>query len=421
VRFVKRKIFDDVIKWLEDKRIIIIKGARRTGKTTLINQIKDYLQEHGKKAVLFSADQELDSAFFKNSRLFWKFLSDQYLQGEERLYCLIDECQYLPGAPLFLKTLHDMASDKLKLVVTGSSSLDLLKTKEPLTGRKIDFTLERFSFSEYLDFSSQYAYQEQFSIPGDMGPLQEFHELYGRDLEYHFVQYINWGGYPEVCMEKEIERKKSYLKEIIQSYVEKDVSQFFRIGDVSKFNALARLLCHQRSRLLNRSEVSNTLGLHSRTLENYLNILEGTFIITLLRPFYRNIRKELSKMPKVFVNDAGIIRYYTGTVFSDFNLVDGSLAENFVFGQLSTKRDLELFYYRTISKSEIDFIIRKGTRLIPVEVKFKKKMSIPVAMKNFFSNYSQEAEYGVVVTKDLIGRTRDVYFLPVVLLDFVIF
>ncbi len=420
MNLVKRNIFGDVLNWLDDHRILLIKGARRTGKTTLLGQIRTHLEQSGKPTVLFSADQELDTPYFKNPKLFFRFLSDQYLPKDGKLYCLIDECQYLPDASLFLKVIHDLSFGKIKFIVTGSSSLELLKIKEPLTGRKIEFTLERFSFREYLQAASEYRYDHLFKIPQDIQALKEFYEIYRKDLEYHLISYLKWGGYPEVCMEKRDERKRKYLSEIIQTYIEKDVSQFFRIENISKFNSLIRLLCSQRACILNRSEISNTLGLHFKTLDHYLSILEGTFVITLVRPYYTNARKELSKMPKVFINDTGIIGNYVVTELQDFKSVEGALVENFAFTQLKQHDDTELFYYRTVSKAEIDFVLKQDQCLIPIEVKFRKRLTIPAVMKNFISNYRDNVEYGIILCQEDFGQIGQVYVLPVVLTDFLV-
>ncbi|WP_457571136.1 ATP-binding protein [Desulfovulcanus sp.] len=418
MNLVQRKLFDELLPWLDDKRIILIKGARRTGKTTLLHQLKNYLEKKGENTVLFTADQEIGTPFFKNSRLFFQFLIDQYISSDKILYVFIDECQYLPEATIFLKTLHDISQNKIKLIVTGSSSLDLLKIKEPLTGRKLEFTLERFSFSEYLSAQSEYKYTQPFKIPDNYEELKLFYEIYKNDLEHHFIHYNNWGGYPEVSLEKNINKKTIYLKKIIKTYIEKDVAQFFKIGNTAQFNNLIKFLCYQKGQLLNKSEISNTLDLHHKTLSNYLNILEGTFIITRLKPFYTNIRKEISKMPKLFINDPGIIRYFMGSEFSDFASIDGNLVENFAFTHLKLQNP-ELFYYRTISKAEIDFIAQYGNFLIPIEVKFRKKASTPVALKNFISNYKNRIKYGLMLTQNIMARKDNIYFLPVTLLDFI--
>ena len=416
MKIIIRKLFLKIVKWLDDTRIIIIKGARRSGKTTLLYQIKNYLEKNNQKVVMFSADQELDNPIFQNSKLFYKFLVEQYLDKDKRLYVLIDECQYIPNASIFLKTLYDISLNKIKLIVTGSSILELLKTKEPLTGRKIEFELERFSFSEYLSFASEYKYGHQFHLEKDFSLLKEFYDIYKKDLEEHFLDYINWGGYPEVCTEKKIDRKKLYLKEIIKTYIEKDIAQFFHIENINKFNNLIRILCHQAAELLNKSEIANTIGIHLKTLEKYINLLQGTFIITLLHPYFTNIRKELSKMPKIFINDTGIIKYYTNFEYYEYGLIDGLLIENFVFTQMKTK-DIEMNYYRTISKSEIDFILKKDSSVIPAEVKFRKKVSVPVAVKNFLKNYNQDK--AIIFTQNCLDKKDNIFFIPVVLTDFI--
>ncbi len=421
MRLIKRDIFDDILEWLDDKRIILVKGARRTGKTTLLSQLRTWLDSRGSRTVMFSADQELGSPFFQNAKVFFKFLSGQYMRTDEKIYCFIDECQYLPDAALFLKTLYDISQDRIKFIVTGSSSLDLLRVKEPLTGRKIEFILERFSLREFLRAASEYSYEDEFRIPRDFEALKEFYDIYSKDLEYYFLEYVNWGGYPEVCLEKNIRRKKGLLREIVTTYVEKDISQFFRIENVSKFNNLVRVLCRQISQLLNKSEISGTLGIHFNTLERYLDILEGTYIVTLVRPFYTNIRKELSRMPKVFVNDFGIIRYFTGMEYADFESIDGQHVEDFVFTQLRLRNNPDLFFYRTVSKAEIDFILKQESRLIPVEVKFRKKPAVPVIMKHFFSNYPGDTDFGIVFSRNLMERKDRVYFMPALLAGFVTF
>jgi hypothetical protein len=153
--------------------------------------------------------------------------------------------------------------------------------------------------------------------------------------------------------------------------------------------------------LLYKREVCNTLGIHFKTLENYLDILKGTFIFSFLKPFYTNIRKELSKMPKIYAEDMGVIRYSTGRSFTDFKIIEGNVIENFVYNHLSLSFSEEnIYFYRTISKSEIDFIIKDKDRLIPMEVKFQENANVPVSVRNFSKNYADRINYNIVVTLD---------------------
>jgi len=414
-------LFNEIKDWFEENKIIFIKGARRTGKTTLLEQIKDYLQSTGQKVIYFSVDQELDNPIFSHPRYFLRFLKDQYGVSEtKRTYVLLDECQYLKDIGLFLKVLYDMSHHYLTFVVTGSSSLELSKNKEFLTGRKIEFVLNRFSFVEYLWGVSDYKYNEFFSLPSEFTNLKEFYEIYKNDLEFHFLNYANWGGYPEVCLQREEKKKNLLLREIVKTYIQKDVVDFFKIGNISAFNHLITLLSHQVGNLLNKTEICNTLNLHFRTLENYLDILQGTFIFSFIRPFYTNVRKELSKMPKVYAEDAGIVRYYTGKNFVNYHLIDGNIVENFVYNHLALLFPSEaIYFYRTISKSEIDFIVKKDDKLIPIEVKFRKTSTIPVSLRNFRKRYDLKIDFNLIITQTKLSFCENTYFIPSVLFPFV--
>jgi predicted AAA+ superfamily ATPase len=108
---------------------------------------------------------------------------------------------------------------------------------------------------------------------------------------------------------------------------------------------------------VNKFELSNTLDLDSRKLSYFLDILSGTYVINLISPYFTNTRKEISKMNKVYFNNLSVINYYTGNYFDNLDTIDGSFIENFVLNSLKEKVTNKLKYYRTISKSEIDFII----------------------------------------------------------------
>ena len=418
---VKRLLFNEIKDWLKEDKIIIIKGARRTGKTTLLGQIKNYLRSAGWDVIYFSVDQELDNPIFSHPKYLLRFLKDQYgVSEKKRTYVLLDECQYLKSVGLFLKVLYDMAHHYLTLIVTGSSSLELSQNREFLTGRKIEFVLNRFSFIEYLWGVSDYKYNEFFELSLKFNNLKEFYEVYKNDLEFHFINYSNWGGYPEVCLQKEEKKKTILLREIVRTYIQKDVANFFKIGNISAFNHLIIILSHQIGNLLNKTEVCDTLNLHFKTLESYLDILQGTFIFAFVRPFYTNIRKELSKMPKVYVEDLGIVRYAMGRNFTNYHMIDGNIVENFVYNHLALSFPSEdIHFYRTISKSEVDFIIKNGNRLIPIEVKFRKMVSIPVSMRNFGKKYAQKLGFNVIITQTKLDFYNNTYFIPAVLFPFV--
>ena len=420
---VKRILLGEIKEWLSEDKIIIIKGTRRAGKTTLLSQIRDYLSEYGEKTIYISVDQELTNPIFSEPKYFIRYLKEQYgVDEEKRTYILLDEFQYIKEAGLFLKVVYDIAHKYLTIIATGSSSLEISKNREFLTGRKVEFILNRFSFVEFLWGTSEYKYDYSWNSSRDIKDLKEFYALYRKDLERRFLDYINWGGYPEVCLQGNFKKKETLLKEIIRTYIQKDIIDFLKVGNISAFNNLISLLSHQVGNLLNKVEVCNTLGIHFKTLENYLDILKGTFIFSFLKPFYTNIRKELSKMPKIYAEDMGVIRYSTGRSFTDFKVIEGNVIENFLYNHLSLSFSEEnIHFYRTISKSEIDFIIKDKDRLIPMEVKFQKNANVPVSVRNFSKNYADRIDYNIVVTLDKLDFQSNTYFIPVLLLPFVKF
>ncbi|MGP8321837.1 MAG: ATP-binding protein [Methanosarcinaceae archaeon] len=191
-----------------------------------------------------------------------------------------------------------------------------------------------------------------------------------------------------------------------------------KIENVSAFNKLVQLLSYQIGSLVNRNELTSTLGIHYRTLSKYLDVLIGTFIYAFVNPFYTNVRKELSKMPKVFLNDTGIYYYYNPQKSLTFDSIPGNIVENYVYTTLTRRKAINsINFYRTIAKSEIDFIIKKWEKIIPIEVKFRKAVKAPAVLNRFQKRFNTEKP--IVITKDLLLDSNEAYFIPVTLLDLI--
>lgn len=408
---VEREIFKEVVSWLNTDKVIVIKGARQVGKTTLLLWLKEFMESRDRKVVYIAADEYRDRELFEDANLFLKFLEYEY-GLKKNMDILIDEFQYIKQAGLFIKNLIDIVKRerlKINIIVTGSSSLEISRNTEFLTGRKVEFLLFPFSFYEYLSLDRRFSVK--FNIDTEFKDAVDFYRIYKDKLKQRFVSYIQWGGYPEVAIEKENERRKVLLKEIISTYIEKDIAGFLRVENVSAFNKLARILSAQIGSLVNKNELSNTLNLHHKTLTKYLNILEGTFVFSFVSPFYRNIRKELSKMPKVYINDPGIYYYFHPEDLLSFDSIRGNVVENYIYNSLKGIRGLSsVNFYRTIAKSEVDFILQKEGEIIPMEVKFRSKVKVPVSIKHFQERY--KVNRGIIITKDEIKKEGDIYFIP---------
>ncbi|MBI5206757.1 MAG: DUF4143 domain-containing protein [Candidatus Firestonebacteria bacterium] len=151
------------------------------------------------------------------------------------------------------------------------------------------------------------------------------------------------------------------------------------------------------------------------------SLLEGTFIFSFIKPYHTNIRKEISKMPKVYINDFGLIKFARGLEFNNYMLIAGEEIENYVYNNLKNKFEKDyIYFYRTISKSEIDFVIKDENKFILVEAKFRNEPKYPSAIKKFSDEY-QNINSVMIITKDLLDKKENVIYLPAVLLPFVDF
>jgi len=414
---VQRDILGSIKPWIGKDKIILLTGPRQVGKTTILRILDEELK-HSSKTIFFSCDLEIGNPVFKDPRLFINLLERELRVGA-RLNVFLDEFQFIPQAGLFLKPVFDRLKGRVQFFVSGSSSLEISRNREFLTGRKVEFAVTPFTFREWLGIVSRTSFPEAIEVdrPSD---VVDFTETYKAELELRALTYINWGGYPEPAFEPP-DNRSLILREIIGTYLQKDVAGFLNIAKLESFNGLIRLLASQRGGLVNKHEISSTLGLNMATLGKYLSVLEGTYMFTFLAPFFSNVRKEISKMKKVYMSDTGIRRIIAQDRPADsLDEIVGGDAENFVFTVLkSDPRVAKLNYYRTIAKSEVDFIAQIGDRVVPVEVKFRPRFArVPPAILRFREIYKGRAGSGLVVTRDHAGREGDVLFVPFYALPF---
>jgi uncharacterized protein len=429
---IKRHILEQVSPWLGKEKILILKGARQVGKTTILQEIKNKLTNNSQKnqQIIYLMADDLDNQpIFESAKKLELYLQQFYnldlnSENPKFLYLIIDEFQYIQNSGLFLKNFFDKHKNKMQIIVSGSSSLEISKTSEFLTGRAIHFNISRISFLEYFEYLYPDTKNNIFhlnELEKNFIDFQSFYEFRAKELNFAFENYIKFGAYPEVLTTADTEEKKIILKSIIQTYIEKDIVNFLRIENVSGFNNLVKILMSQIGNLANVNELSNTTGLAVNTVKKYLNILIGTYIFDLMTPFYKNTRSEINKMPKIYALDLGIRNY----MLRQFEIVDfglmGGIVENFVYLNLLQQFSKDyIHFYRTISGSEIDFVLENDNgRKFLCEVKFRNKISESVALKNFEKKYSDAVEKKIIITKNLLDIKNNIYYIPAVLLPFV--
>ena len=358
---INRSLFPTLLtEFDETNKIIIIYGARQTGKTTLSN---DILKQVNGNILKINAD-ELKYIDILSSRDLRKMTL--LLGGYDVLF--IDEAQRISDIGINLKIIHDNMP-KMKLIVTGSSSFDLAnKVKEPLTGRTSTYTLFPISIMELSKTSNAIELQNQ---------LDEF---------------MIYGMYPDLFKYNSYKKKEKYLRELSSSYLYKDIFDITNIRNTSKIRDLLRLLAFQIGSEVSLNELGNSLGLNQETVSTYINILEKSFIIFRLSGFSRNLRKEISKRDKIYFWDLGIRNSLIDN-FSPINMRNdiGSMWENFIIAERMKYLSYnEIFassyFWRTYTGAELDYIEEKNGALFAYEIKYKKpKLTAP---KTWVDNYS---------------------------------
>lgn len=415
---IQREIIQKIKHWLGKEKILIIKGARQVGKTYLLKEIiKKDLENTGAKVAYLPADEIDNKPILKSSASLELYLEQYFNFPNEFVYLMIDEFQAIEEAGLLLKNIFDKHKNKIQLIVSGSSALEINKNSEYLTGRAIHFNIDRVNFKEYFDYREKIN-AKRYEL-SQFNELKVFFETFKLKLELSLGEYLSYGGYPEVLTTQNAEEKEDVLKSIIKTYIDKDIINQLNIENVTGFNNLIKILAGQIGQLTNNNELANTANISINTLKKYLEILVGTYIIDLVTPYFKNIRSEISKMPKVYILDIGIRNY----LLRSFNMNldgQGAVIENFVYNTLLVQYAKEcIHFYRTSSGAEIDFVIEdKNNKLTICEVKYRNKINTPVIMKNFEERYNNVGKK-LIITKDLLKVENNVYFIPAALLPFV--
>ena len=428
MKYFHRTLTDDIEKWLSRREILAIKGPRQSGKTTLLKIIKDYLIQNKKvdpKYIIYITFEDRDNldAFLISPKDYVK----SFISGGEnqRFYFLIDEFQYATEGGQKLKLLYDLY-ENIKFIITGSSSLELTgSTAKYLVGRVFSFYLYQFSFEEFLQTKEKNIFNyykekskllREFIEKGKEFP--EPKEIFQKDFIKYFEEYVLFGGYPEVIKASDLETKRIILKNIYDTYITKDIIGLLRLADTSSLRTLIVLLANQVGNLLNYHSLAQDAKSYFRQIRHYLSILQETYVIRLLMPYFTNKVNELKKNPKAYFVDTGLRNY----IINNYNQLQirsdtGLLVENAVLSQLHQRDSEAIRYWRTIGKSEVDFILVKEGQIVPVEVKYSslKAPEISRGFRSFIEIYKPSR--AIVLNKGFWGKLKFkntlIIFVPV--------
>jgi uncharacterized protein len=389
--YLERTIETKIRKHLNRKEFTIITGARQTGKTTLIQKIFQDTKKANKKCFYISFENiEILQNINEHPENIFKYAvrpPDPLIERDVPVVLFIDEIQYAAKPSNFLKYLYDKYLENLKIVATGSSAFYIDSGfDDSLAGRKRIFTLRTLSFDEYLGFSDQQRLREELYL---IRKQNDYVSVFKHEIIDAFDQYLVFGGYPAVALENEPDEKIALLGDIKNSFMKKDIDES-GISNRDAFFKLFTLLSGQTANLLNKNELANTIGIDNKTIDHYLTILRKCFHIELVKPFSGNLRKELTKMPKVYFYDNGLRNSMLNNFTRFENRLDqGVLLENYVFTRLADMHEPEnIRFWRTTDKKEVDFVLTSDFKSGKAyEVKTDGRLRIKSGYRNFLDQY----------------------------------
>ncbi len=408
-----RLLEKEILRYLPEKEALIILGARQVGKTSLMLRMKSKIE---KEVPCFYFDLEKPQDLERVEAGCEEFLQYLEIRGankKKRNVVFIDEIHYLSEPAKFIKLMVDHYSSRIKLVASGSSSLEIKrKFKESMVGRKFSFYLYPLNFYEFLVFKKRDDLAELLpESPLQKLPQEDRTRFFAEDYKRYFLEFLIFGGYPRVAISKDIELKRRVLEEITTSYILKDVRSLFQIEDIVKFNRLVKLLAINSGNLLNINSLSSAAGVSQYLVSQYITVLENTYLIKLLSPYFTNRKKEVVKSHKVYFVDSGLRNYLIGNLdFTEERQDIGALLEGAVFfGFKKRNGRAKLYFWRTQNKAEVDFILEDTQKLYPLEVNKSGKSTR--ALYAFMDYYKEDKGY--VVYPGAFSEKGNICFIPV--------
>jgi len=359
VKYIDRAIIGDLRDYMQYFPVLLISGARQVGKSTLALQLKieNYI----------TLDDINMYEMAKND-------PKGFIEKLEKPV-IIDEAQRLPQLMITIKEYVDKDRINGEFILTGSTSLQGFKDiSDSLAGR--------IGIVELYPLSLKEKNRKPENII----------DIFSEDLEQYvlkkydnskIVQNIIDGGYPEILKIDSKKAKYLWFSSYIRTYIESDAKELANIRNIDKFISMYRLIMLRSANMFNKNALQGECGLDNKTFDVYFNVLEHTYQVKKLKPFFKNELKRLIKTPKVYAIDTGVLSYLlqiTTPQEYETSHYKGEILETFVYGELIkaktyASKNAELYYYRTSDKKEIDFILEFSSKVVAIEIKASKSVS----------------------------------------------
>lgn len=359
-----RDLSEEIKLMAQSYPVVTLIGPRQSGKTTLIKKIfpnKSYVSL-----------ENLDERSFADADP--KGFLNRFPDG-----VILDEIQQLPHLLSYIQGIVDNTDQKGMFILTGSHQLALHESvSQSLAGRTAVLKLMPF----------------------------DIEELAAANIQFSLDEYIYHGMYPRIY--KDNINPTKFYRDYVQTYVERDVRRMINIKDLSLFQQFLKLCAGRVGQVFNSHSLSNELGVSYHTISNWLSILEASFLIFRLQPYFENFGKRIIKSPKLYFTDTGLASYLldiTSVAQIARDPLRGNLAENFIVAEFFKNRlnngiEPSFYFYRDSNQNEVDLIYKIGNDLLPIEIK---------SSQTFNSQFIKSLTYFKQITKERCPRGVLVY------------
>ena len=405
---IKREIFQELKEHLTQKEITLLVGPRQVGKTTLMRELAGHLESIGKKYLFLNLDNEADEKYFTSQAELIEKIRIHLAPGG---FVFIDEIQRKKDAGIFLKGIYDLDLP-YKFIVSGSGSLELKeKIHESLAGRKRIFEINPVNFKEFANFKTDYRYEDR---------IGSYFEIEKDRTKIFLKEYLNFGGYPRVILANHVLEKNKIMGEIFRSCVEKDLLSLLEIDRPEAFSLMVKIIASQSGQILNYSKLGQQIDLTFAPLKKYLWYAQKIFLLKIVRPYFTNKQKEITRSSSAYFYDLGLRNFSIELMGALSDPQSFSFVfQNFVLNALLEKNKdtaAVINFWRTLSGAEVDFVINRGREVLPVEVKYidLKSPVLGKSLLSFVEKYKPNEAWVVNLSLDTVVKikTTTVKFIP---------
>ena len=407
--YIKRHLEEEVLKASKNYPVIMVCGQRQVGKSTMLYHIKEETRRY-----VSLDDINARRLAEKDAGLFFETYGYNLL---------IDEFQRVPRLLLEIKRIIDEKALKGEdnagmFWLTGSQKFQMmLNISESLAGRVAVFDMAGLSTAE-IDGRPLYQFNPDISaLKKTIGnnSQRNIHDIYERIFK---------GSMPKVIT-SDIERER-YYSDYVNTYLERDIKELSQVGKLGEFYDFLVYIAARTAQELKYEEISKSIGISAPTAKAWVNILERSGVIFLLRPYASSLSKRLVKTPKIYFMDTGLAAYlcrWPNSETLENGAMDGAFLETYVVSEIvksyyNSGKRLNIYYYRDIDRKEIDLIIEDGERLFPIEIKKSKNPSLPDKNFNALKTFKKEIMPGIVMcmSEEFIPYNRETWLYPIWLL-----